>query len=124
MKKVLRVQFFVDGGVRLDPREYDYFFDGEAAAGNLAVVKVGNEFKVTKIKQVLSRSNKAEKWVYIVFSEEGVEAARLKEEQRSDILVAIEERMKQVSFMTRVKEAATSDETLSKLVAELEGLDK
>lgn len=125
LRKVIRVAFFNGGGFERH-RSYDYFYAGDAKVGDYAVVKTDSTdgmFKVVKVVDVLQSSSKATKWAYTVFNEDTVESERLKSEKRSELLQTAEQRLKELSFLKKLEEAAKEDSSLSALVSELKSLE-
>ena len=118
-KKVLRCKFSscADGfrESQLDYRDYDYFWDGEAAEGDFAVVNVNGAYKVVLVREVLLTSSKATKWAVTVFNKKALEERLARERQLEDLKASMRQRLESLKEMTKFEEAASADAVMKDL---------
>lgn len=91
---------------------YDYFWSGEAKVGDYAVVRVADEWKTVRIKQVLSQSNKATKAAYAVFNEQTAIEQQQKVVEKATLKEAILLRAQEVKAIKILEELAKDDTEL------------
>lgn len=124
MRNILRVKFFNNDGTKYEVKDYDYFYNGEAKKGDMAVVKVGNVFKIVEVDRVMKTSKYATKYAYTVFSEDGVKASIEKEQRLCELREEMEDRIKQIAYLNNLKKLTEEDDVLKGMFEEYMNLNK
>lgn len=121
--KAVAVCFFDEVGSKYNPKNYYYKTNIDFAEGDMAVVKVGEIYKIVKIMKVLEGEHeKATKFIVCKVDISEYEKMVALEEKRKDLFARMEKLSESSSKLKTFEVLAQADPEMFKLLSEYKAL--